>query len=87
MTLPPQRFPIARRGHASMPGSGPQGETCRTCEHGHKRNTGYGFVEFCALTQAMATKRGQSAIALRDPACAKWTAKGQPVEEKTNVPG
>lgn len=58
------------RGHAAPPGSGPEGETCKTCKHctvykGNSRN----FTK-CDLVKK--TNGPATDIRQRDPACSRW---------------
>ena len=80
MVLPPQRFPIARRGHYALPGSGPAGETCGSCVllemvayAGGKRHPK------CLKRRASWTRNNQTDIARNDPACHGWEGKMQKI--------
>lgn len=62
------------RGYAAQPGTGPQGESCRTCAH---KLTVYGrcgqsWVK-CALVQR--TSGAGSDIRAAAPACLRWQAR------------
>ena len=59
------------RGHAAPPGSGPAGETCRSCEHYTLRKWA-GVYRKCGLMRAHWTGGGGSDIRAKDPACSKW---------------
>lgn len=65
-----QRYYSRPRGHAAPPGSGPEGETCKTCKHctvwlhNTKRFTKCDLVK---KTRGPATD-----IRQRDPACSRW---------------
>lgn len=66
---------VPRRGHAAPPGTGPQGERCRSCAHavrvqGNTRN----FAK-CGLMRDHWTHGPGSDIRLRDPSCRFWSAK------------
>jgi len=61
-----------RRGYAATPGSGPQGETCRGCEHYAVRLERY---RKCRLMRDEWTGGAATDIKASSPACAKWEAK------------
>ena len=67
--------PTKRRGHAWFPGTGPAGETCRTCEFYtliHRANT----YRKCGHPGAPKWTSGPGTdIRARDPACARWAAE------------
>ena len=73
--LPPATGKYAARGYAAAPGTGPLGETCRTCKHcfdsgAHSHRIFYK----CGLSRCQSrTKNGD--VSTRSPACAKWEAK------------
>lgn len=77
MELPPQAAKgVRRRGHAERPGTGPEGETCGSCEHVRKRFTGAGRAfHKCELRRASWTAGGGSDVRLKDPACGAWEKK------------
>ncbi len=58
-------------GYAALPGTGPKGETCKTCEHysGYRRSKIY---RKCGLMQAKWTGGPGTDILARSPACAYW---------------
>ena len=62
------------RGHAAMPGTGPNGETCRSCLHSVCKSLAKNYWK-CELAKARWTGGGATDVRLRDPACAKWSAK------------
>jgi hypothetical protein len=73
ITLPPQRFPVRKRGHAAMPGSGPQGETCGSCVHAVR--TSHRPQKYtCGLRGSAAWMGANSEIERSDPACSKWAS-------------
>lgn len=61
----------APAGHAAPPGTGPAGETCRTCRNVHRHQTQRTYFK-CALTEW--TFGPATDIRLKDPACRKWQA-------------
>ena len=64
------------RGYVMPPGGGPEGETCKSCEHSaiKQRKAGSGAYWGCALFGAQAgwTHGPRTDIRLRSPACVKW---------------
>ena len=74
MLTPAQRKHMARkrsteqRGYADRPGTGPKGETCKTCAHIAR------FRKFrkCELTRAAWTHGPRTDILANAPACSKW---------------
>jgi hypothetical protein len=67
------RKPTVKNGYAAPPGTGPAGETCKTCEH--KRTLGnYGGKQFikCELRRSTWTGGEGTDILARSPACNKW---------------
>lgn len=59
------------RGHAAMPGSGPPGETCRSCEHYTRVQHAKAYLK-CGLRRANWTGGAGTDIRASDPACSKW---------------
>ena len=64
--------PMKRRGHAAMPGGGPAGETCGSCQH-------YTPVQYhdyvhrkCGLMEHHWSHCSATDIRKRDPACRFW---------------
>ena len=76
---PAQRRTLAPRkgtqpkGYAKPPGSGPAGETCKTCQHICRVETG-ARKKFrkCALMEAHWTRGPGSDILASAPACSLW---------------
>lgn len=68
-----RREPIPR-GHAAQPGTGPEGETCRTCDHLYRRRYSKTYLK-CGLMQAHWTGGRGSDVRARDPACRRWEPK------------
>ena len=58
------------KGYAAPPGSGPAGETCRTCKHSYRRDGSRRNFWKCQLIKA--TKGPGSDIRVRSPACSRW---------------
>ena len=68
-----KRKPTQPKGYAATPGTGPEGETCKTCEHavrvsGNTANT----YRKCALMREHWTGGPGSDILFRSPACRHW---------------
>lgn len=59
------------RGHAAIPGTGPQGETCKTCKHLYRRQYSKVYLK-CALMRGYWTGGRGSDIRAADPACKRW---------------
>lgn len=62
------RRPTEPRGYAMPPGTGPEGETCGTCEH-IMRTAKY---RKCELNRARWTHGPGTDIKARTAACSKW---------------
>lgn len=67
------RHKTTPRGYAAAPGSGPAGETCRTCAHYCHRESGK--YRKCGLVEARWTRGPGTDILARAPACEMWKAK------------
>lgn len=59
------------RGHAWTPGTGPAGETCRSCKHYTRRLYAKAYLK-CGLMRAQWTGGPKTDIRASDPACKKW---------------
>ena len=68
-----KRLPTAKRGHIAIPGTGPAGETCGSCQHlaANDMRSGRRFYK-CGLNRAKWTGGPGSDIRMKDAACAKW---------------
>lgn len=60
-------------GYAAMPGTGPDGETCKTCDHSYKRDGNSKSYWKCDLVQA--TSGTGTDIRISWPACHRWAKK------------
>jgi hypothetical protein len=60
-------------GYAAPPGTGPDGETCRTCEHRVSVPLAKIYHK-CALKRAEWTGGRKTDILVRSPACRLWEA-------------
>ena len=73
---PAERKKLKRRdpiphGHAAIPGTGPEGETCRTCRHLERREFAKTYLK-CGLMRSYWTGGGGSDVRAKDPACRRW---------------
>jgi hypothetical protein len=69
-----KRKPTVPKGYAWAPGSGPAGETCKTCRHYSIRRLG-GTYRKCGLMRAVWTGGPGTDIKASAPACKKWESK------------
>lgn len=58
-------------GHAAPPGTGPEGETCKTCDHLARKRMSKTYLK-CGLMQALWTGGGGTDVRAGDPACKRW---------------
>lgn len=63
---------VAKRGHAARPGTGPAGETCKTCNHYRLKRLAKTYRK-CGLVNSSNTANGD--IRAKDPACSFWEKK------------
>ena len=69
-----RKKPRTPRGYAALPGTGPDGETCKSCEHIVR--LAYGKVyRKCGLMEHIWTGGPRSDILAGAPACRRWEAK------------
>lgn len=59
------------KGYAALPGTGPQGEACKTCKHLYRRQFARTYLK-CALMRAYWTDGHGSDIKAKAPACRHW---------------
>lgn len=76
MILPPRVLASAKRlsnkrGHVAPPGTGPEGETCKTCKHLYRREMAKTYLK-CGLNQAAWTGGGATDVRASDPPCRRW---------------
>ena len=57
--------------YAARPGTGPEGETCKTCKHIAYRFLARTYIK-CGLMQGKWTGGGGTDIKARAPACSRW---------------
>ena len=69
--LKAKRKPTPPKGYAAPPGSGPEGETCKTCFHIYRKSMSKTYLK-CNLMQAHWTGGGGTDIRASAPACRKW---------------
>lgn len=62
---------VKQRGYAALPGTGPAGETCGSCQHMVGRG---GRFRKCALIEPKWTHSPRTDVLARSPACLKWRA-------------
>lgn len=65
------RRPAQPKGYAAPPGSGPDGETCKTCRHIYRNRMAKTYLK-CSLMQAAWTGGPGTDIRASAPACRKW---------------
>jgi len=58
-------------GYAAPPGTGPAGETCKTCAHITHKRMAKAYIK-CGLMMAVWTGGPGTDIKAGSPACAKW---------------
>lgn len=63
-----------KNGYAAAPGTGPAGETCKTCDHLVKKVLSRPYNK-CALMSAHWTGSYGTDVLARAPACRRWQAK------------
>lgn len=61
------------KGYAALPGTGPAGETCGSCEHLVRRQMARAYLK-CGLMQRVWTRGAASDVQARSPACSRWHA-------------
>lgn len=60
-----------QHGYAAIPGTGPTGETCRSCEHMVRKQISKTYLK-CDLMSAHWTGGAGSDVRARSPACRRW---------------
>jgi len=76
MVLPPSaaRKLSRKHGHAALPGTGPDGETCKTCRHLEHRQFAGVYLK-CWLMRAYWTRGEGTDVRAADAACRRWEAR------------
>lgn len=59
------------KGYAALPGTGPEGETCKSCKHYTVRQFAKRYLK-CGLMKAHWTSGRGSDIKASAPACRRW---------------
>lgn len=77
MLTPDQRWRLQmtrskKRGHAAPIGSGPEGETCKTCQNLVRRTGAARTFLKCGLRVAIWTNSYGTDVRAGDAACKKW---------------
>ena len=68
--------PRENAGYAATPGTGPVGETCRSCQHyTHNDTRTARLYRKCALMRSTWTGGPGTDIKASSPACSKWTQR------------
>lgn len=70
---------VEPRGYAARPGTGPKGETCKSCRYS-VTSPRRGRWTKCRLTEACWTKTRRTDILLGAAACSKWGKPPTPGE-------
>lgn len=67
------------RGYAAPPGTGPEGESCRSCAHSSLAGYRYNHGNYwkCGQVQHLWTHSVRTDIRLKSPACRRWEAKNE----------
>lgn len=75
MVLPPSALKARRlskkHGHAAPPGTGPEGETCKTCKHLSGWRMSKTYLK-CGLMSAHWTGGEGTDVRAGDKACRRW---------------
>ena len=59
------------KSHPAEPGTGPKGETCKTCKNLYRNELSKTYLK-CQLMSRLWTGGGATDVRAGDPACAKW---------------
>lgn len=62
---------VKKSGHAWRPGTGPEGETCKTCQHLVRKQMAKTYLK-CGLMRAHWTGGSGTDVRAGDPACREW---------------
>lgn len=68
------RGPSKKNGYAWQPGTGPEGETCGSCQHLYRNRMAKTYLK-CGLMQSVWTGGAKTDVLARSPACKKWEAR------------
>ena len=69
-----KRHVTQRKGYAAQPGTGPAGETCKSCKHIARIRRSSTYIK-CGLARERWTHGGGTDILTKAPACHYWEAK------------
>ncbi len=73
---------VKKRGHAAQPGTGPEGETCKSCTHYTRTATkARNVFRKCGLMKSKWTNGPGTDIRAGDPACEFWSVFAPPAPE------
>lgn len=72
ITGPKKRKPTLPRGHAALPGTGPAGETCKTCAHLERVEFAKTYLK-CGKMRAHWTGGPGTDVRAKDAACSNWS--------------
>lgn len=61
-------------GYAAPPGTGPSGETCKTCKHLFRKRLAGTYLK-CWLMSAVWTGGARTDVKASSPACSAWEPK------------
>ncbi len=79
-----KRKPTVANGYAAKPGTGPEGKTCRDCEHKHTMGHGHSKTWIkCELMRPKWTGGTGTDIRASSPACQHFTPKVAAAEERS----
>jgi hypothetical protein len=59
------------KGYAALPGTGPAGESCGSCEHLVRRQMAKTYLK-CGLMERGWTRGPASDVRAKTPACSRW---------------
>ena len=60
-----------KHGHAAVPGTGPEGKTCGSCDHLVRKQLSKAYLK-CGLMKAHWTGGEGTDVRSRDAACRRW---------------
>lgn len=66
-----RRKPVVKAGFAALPGTGPEGETCGSCNHIVRLRYSRVYPK-CRLMERLWTCGPGTDILVRSPACRRW---------------
>lgn len=63
-----------KKGYSAPPGTGPSGETCKTCKHLYRNRMAKTYLK-CELMRSAWTGGAGTDVLASAPACRNWEAK------------